>query len=78
MGVDPTLPAEAAAQQAVELLFAMNQQLDMPHFASLPKVNPEDFALLAEKSKANISDSSNVREMTTESYLMLLQEAYEH
>jgi len=77
LGIDPTLPPELAAQAAVDWLFALNRALNIPRFADLPKVREEDFPLIAEKSKNNISDSTNIRPMTQDSYLALLRAAWQ-
>jgi len=76
LGIDPTLPAERAAQAAVDWLFALNRTLGIPRFADLPNVREADFLLIAQKSKNNISDSSNIQPMTVESYLSILQAAW--
>jgi len=77
LGIDPTLAPEQAAQAAVDWLFALNRTLGIPRFADLPKVREEDFALIAEKSKSNISDSTNIKPMTRESYLSILRAAWQ-
>jgi len=76
LGIDPNLPPEKASRAAVDWLFALNRALNIPRFAELPKVREEDFPLIAEKSKNNISDSTNIKPMTVESYLSLLNAAW--
>ncbi|KXU38735.1 1,3-propanediol dehydrogenase [Ventosimonas gracilis] len=77
LGIDPALPAESAAQAAVDRLFALNRTLGIPRFAELPNVREADFLLIAEKSKNNISDSTNIKPMTVESYLSILRAAWQ-
>jgi len=40
-------------------------------------VREEDFSLIAEKSKNNISDSTNIKPMTVDSYLAILRAAWQ-
>jgi len=77
LGIDPTLPPELAAQAAVNWLFELNRNLNIPRFSDLPKVREEDFPLIAEKSKNNISDSTNIKPMTVDSYLAILRAAWQ-
>ncbi|KAG8148461.1 iron-containing alcohol dehydrogenase [Burkholderia catarinensis] len=78
LGVDPTLSSEEAASQAVECLFQMSRDLGIPRFSEIEGVRVEDFNLIAEKSKNNISDPSNAKAMTIESYIGIVNAAYEH
>ncbi|WP_263141329.1 iron-containing alcohol dehydrogenase [Pseudomonas sp. RIT-PI-AD] len=78
LGVDPTLDAATAAEKAVERLFEMSRELGIPRFGQVPGVREQDFALIAEKSKSNISDASNAKPMTHESYLAIIREAYHY
>lgn len=78
MGIDPNLPTADAIQKAVEKLFEINKALGIPHFSELPHVDPNDFQIIAEKSKNNGSDASNAKAMTVESYRMILETAYHH
>lgn len=77
LGVDPLLSPEEAAKAAVEVLFELSEKLSIPKFYEIDRVNPNDFPMLAENSKKNISDPSNAKEMTVEDYLAILREAYE-
>jgi len=76
LGIDPTLSPKQAAGAAVDWLFALNRTLNIPRLADLPRVRVADFSLIAQKSKDNISDSTNIKPMTVESYLNLLQAAW--
>jgi len=77
LGIEQALPPEQAAQAAVDWLFALNRALSIPRFADLPNVREQDFLLIAEKSKNNISDSTNIKPMTVQSYLQILQSAWQ-
>ncbi|WP_278928994.1 iron-containing alcohol dehydrogenase [Pseudomonas qingdaonensis] len=76
LGIDPNLGASAAAEAGVEQLFRMNRELGIPRFADVAGVREEDFLAIAEKSKSNISDASNAKEMSVESYLDVIRAAY--
>lgn len=78
LGADPSLDTKSAVAKGIERLFEMNNTLGIPTFDQLPHVNLDDFESIAKKSKANISDSSNAKPMTIESYLELLRQAYEN
>ena len=78
LGIDPNLSAVDAAQAAVEQLFRMNRELGIPRFADLAGVREEDFLTIAHKSKSNISDASNTKDMTVESYLDVIRAAYHY
>lgn len=78
LGVDPTLSQQKAAEAAVETLFNMSERLGIPKFAEVDGVNESDFQTIAEKSKHNISDASNAKPMSVESYLHILQQAYQY
>ena len=54
----------------------MNRELGIPRFAEVAGVREEDFLAIAEKSKSNISDASNAKEMSVESYLDVIRAAY--
>ena len=78
LGIDPHLSAADAAQAAVEQLFRMNRELGIPRFADVAGVREEDFLTIAQKSKSNISDASNTKDMTVESYLDVIRAAYHY
>ena len=78
LGIDPNLGASAAADAAVEQLFRMNRELGIPRFAEVAGVREEDFLAIAQKSKSNISDASNTKAMTVESYLDVIRAAYDY
>ncbi|MFP3517652.1 iron-containing alcohol dehydrogenase [Pseudomonas sp. SIMBA_077] len=78
LGIDPNLSAVDAADAAVEQLFRMNRELGIPRFADLAGVREEDFLAIARKSKSNISDASNIKDMTVESYLDVIRAAYHY
>ncbi|EZH78631.1 MAG: iron-containing alcohol dehydrogenase [Pseudomonas sp.] len=78
LGIDPTLAPAAAAEAAVEHLFAMSRELKIPRFKEVAGVREEDFLAIAEKSKSNISDSSNAKPMNVDSYLAIIRQAYQY
>jgi len=78
LGIDPNLSAVAAAEAAVEQLFRMNRELGIPRFADVAGVREEDFLTIAQKSKSNISDASNIKDMSVESYLDVIRAAYNY
>ncbi|CAM3069172.1 1,3-propanediol dehydrogenase [Ectopseudomonas mendocina] len=78
LGIDPTLAPAAAAEAAVEHLFAMSRELNIPRFKEVAGVREEDFLAIAEKSKSNISDSSNAKSMSVDSYLAIIRQAYQY
>jgi len=78
LGIDPTLAPAAAAEAAVEHLFAMSRELQIPRFKEVAGVREEDFLAIAEKSKSNISDSSNAKPMSVDSYLAIIRQAYQY
>lgn len=78
LGIDPNLNAADAAQAAVERLFNMSRELGIPSFREVKGVREEDFLTIAEKSKSNISDASNAKPMTVESYLKVIRDAFHY
>ncbi|WAH55327.1 iron-containing alcohol dehydrogenase [Pseudomonas silvicola] len=76
LGIDPSLAPVDAAQAAVDYLFQLSKDLGIPRFAEVKGVREEDFQAIAEKSKGNMSDSSNAKEMTVESYRQIVAAAY--
>lgn len=56
----------------------MNRELGIPRFADVAGVREEDFAAIAQKSKSNISDASNIKDMTVESYLDVIRAVYHY
>ncbi|MGF6095938.1 iron-containing alcohol dehydrogenase [Pseudomonas sp. 18175] len=78
LGIDPNLNAADAAQAAVERLFNMSRELGIPSFSEVKGVREEDFLTIAEKSKSNISDASNAKPMTVESYLQVIRDAFHY
>lgn len=78
MGIDPTLSAVDAAEAGVAKLFAMNRELGIPAFSQVDGVREEDFQAIAEKAKSNISDASNAKPMTIQSYLEVIRTAFNH
>ncbi|MGZ0702652.1 iron-containing alcohol dehydrogenase [Pseudomonas piscis] len=78
LGIDPTLDAASAAEQAVQRLFDMGRELGIPRFSEVAGVREEDFQAIAEKSKSNISDSSNAKPMSVDSYLAIIRQAYQY
>ncbi|MBY6029271.1 iron-containing alcohol dehydrogenase [Halomonas sp. DP8Y7-1] len=78
LGVDPQLGEADAARAAVDVLFNMSQRLGIPKFSEVAGVQEADFHSIAEKSKQNISDASNAKEMTVDSYLDIIRQAYNY
>jgi alcohol dehydrogenase len=78
MGIDPTLSPAVAAEAGVAKLFAMNRELGIPVFSQVDGVREEDFQAIAEKAKSNISDASNAKPMTVQSYLEVIRTAYDY
>lgn len=76
LGASPDLSVEDAANKAAEILFELSDKVNIPRFYELERVNPDDFPMLAENAKGNISDPSNAKEMSVEDYLALFHEAY--
>jgi alcohol dehydrogenase len=77
LGVDHRFSHKEAAEEAVKILFDLSNQVNIPKFNEIAHVNPEDFPLLAENSYKNISNPSNIKEMTAQDYLKIFEEAYE-
>lgn len=78
LGAEPTLSHAEAAEAAVQRLQALSQRLGIPRFRDVAGVNEADFQVIAEKSKINMSDSSNAKEMTVDDYLQVIRQAYDH
>ncbi|PAQ14084.1 1,3-propanediol dehydrogenase [Bacillaceae bacterium SAOS 7] len=76
LGANPAWAKEKVANEAVNILFKLSESLGIPRLREIEHVDPKDFDEIAEKSKRNISDSSNAKKMTVESYKQILQEAY--
>jgi len=77
LGVKPWVQASEAAAEAVYLLFDLCEQLKIPKFSQIERVNPADFSKLADKCMMNWGNPDNAREMTHEAYVGILQEAYD-
>lgn len=56
----------------------MSRELNIPRFKEVAGVREEDFPTIAEKSKNNISDSSNAKPMSVDSYLAIIRQAYQY
>ena len=56
----------------------MSKELGIPRFSKVAGVREEDFQAIAEKSKSNMSDSSNAKPMSVDSYLTIIRQAYQH
>lgn len=77
MGIDTSnLTPLAAAGAASDVLFAMANQIGIPRFSQLPGIETDDFPWIAVASTANLSNSSNIREMDENDYLLLLEQAW--
>ena len=64
-----------AAYEAAGIIKRLNDTLQIPTLEEIG-VKPEDFQGLAEKSAANASNPSNVRNISVEEYYMLFEKAY--
>ena len=64
-----------AAYEAAGIVKRLNDTLQIPTLEEIG-VKPEDFQGLAEKSAANASNPSNVRNISVEEYYMLFEKAY--
>lgn len=78
LGIDPTLDAATATERAVEHLFTMSNDLGIPRFSEVAGVREEDFQTIAEKSQNNMSNNSNAKPMDVDSYLTIIQQAYQY
>lgn len=78
LGIDQSLDAAGAVEAAIEYLFNISKELGIPHLRDVKGVREEDLQEIAEKSKDNLSDSSNAKEMTVESYFQVIRQAYQY
>lgn len=76
LGIDSNLSATDACKKGSALLFEMAEKAGIPKFADIPGVNPEDFEKLAKTSKETPMDVDNVRDLTIEDYLTIINDAY--
>ncbi|GAJ45433.1 hypothetical protein GT2_36_00020 [Parageobacillus thermoglucosidasius NBRC 107763] len=67
---------EKAVEQLIQGIETFTHSLDIPKLKDLPGVRKEDFAKIVELAMQNGSTPSNVRTVTAEDYLHILQEAY--
>ncbi|MED4906579.1 iron-containing alcohol dehydrogenase [Parageobacillus thermoglucosidasius] len=67
---------EKAVEQLIQGIETFTHSLDIPKLKDLPGVHKEDFAKIVELAMQNGSTPSNVRTVTAEDYLHILQEAY--
>jgi alcohol dehydrogenase len=68
---------EDAALRGVEKIRTLCADIGIPKMREIDRVDPADFRALAAASAANVSDSSNPREMTPKDYLYLFNKVYE-
>jgi len=67
---------ETACEKLVLGIETWTQNLNIPKLRELPGVREEDFPRIVELSFKNGSTPSNVRTVTEEDYMRILQEAY--
>jgi len=67
---------ELAVEKLIDGIEAFTHSLDIPKLKDLPGVREEDFPRIVELSVQNASTPSNVRTITAEDYLRILEEAY--
>lgn len=67
---------ELACEKLIAGIETWTAQLNIPKLRDLPGVREEDFSRIVELSVKNGSTPSNVRAVTAEDYLRILQEAY--
>jgi alcohol dehydrogenase class IV len=65
-----------AVEKLIEGITLFTQSLNIPKLKDLPGVREEDFPRIVELSMQNGSTPSNVRTVTAEDYLRILEEAY--
>ncbi len=70
------LDPKKASENLVEQLDRLSNEISIPHFSELDRVNPADFEYLAEISAANGSTPSNCRPVTKNDYLRLFKDCY--
>lgn len=64
------------SKKLIEGIEAFTHNLDIPKLKDLPGVRKEDFGKIVELAMQNGSTPSNVRTVTAEDYLNILEEAY--
>jgi alcohol dehydrogenase class IV len=67
---------EKAVEQLIQGIETFTRSLDIPKLKDLPGVRMEDFGKIVELAMQNGSTPSNVRTVTAEDYLHILEEAY--
>lgn len=67
---------ELSVEKLIEGITVFTQNLNIPKLKDLPGVQEEDFPRIVELSMQNGSTPSNVRTVTAEDYLRILEEAY--
>lgn len=70
------LSDRAICQAGVEELRALVDDLMIPKFSEIEKVNPADFDRIATKCSEHVSAPDNPRTVTKEDFMMLLNQAY--
>lgn len=68
---------EVAVEKLITGIKELTRELDIPKLKELPGVRQEDFPRIVELAMQNSSTASNVRTVTAEDYLLILQHAYE-
>jgi hypothetical protein len=68
---------EDAAEKLITGIRGFTQSLEIPKLKDLPSIRKEDFPRIVELAVQNNSTPSNVRAITAEDYLRIIQQAYE-
>ncbi len=66
----------SAAEQASRYLVDLGRTIGIPQFRDLPGIHEDDFPWIASSSVANLSNTSNAREMGEADYLQILETAW--
>ncbi|TVY11088.1 iron-containing alcohol dehydrogenase [Paenibacillus cremeus] len=68
---------EQATQKLIAGVRDFTRQLEIPKLRELPGVRREDFARIAEMALTNNSTPSNVRPISSDDYLQIIEQAYD-
>lgn len=67
---------EEAAEAGVKAMESICEDVGIPKFRDVPKVDPADFPALAKAASLNVSNPSNPRPISEEEYLKLFTDIY--
>lgn len=76
LGISRDLSPVDAAQEAVYVLIDLSKRLNIPRFSDIDKVDRNDFHSIAENAVQSSSNEHNVKEMTVDDYVSVLENAY--